>query len=123
MIVNRIAGATHTLGKPRNWDDDEHGNCLSLPIRAEEINGLPCLTSSWQPTPEELAQLNAGAPIYLRIIATSHPPVMLEVGPAPRPIERQCFAETHADGSRLCRECELTWNDEDVFLCMRGVRE
>ena len=36
-------------------------------------------TSAWLPTPEELAALNAGAPVYLFIWGTGHPPVYVGV--------------------------------------------
>jgi hypothetical protein len=38
------------------------------------------MVTAWSPTPDELERINAGAPIYLRIIGNRHPPVMLEVG-------------------------------------------
>lgn len=41
------------------------------------------MVSAWQPTPDELARLNAGASVHLRVIGTQHPPVMLEVGQPP----------------------------------------
>ena len=84
MQIGSIEGATTTLGAPRDWDEERDGKCMDLPIRQEVINGsLPALTSAWLPTPEELAKLNAGAPVLLRIIAMSHPPVMLDVGEVP----------------------------------------
>ena len=43
----------------------------------------PCMASAWQPTAEELALLNAGEPIILRVYGTAHPPVMLSVGDGP----------------------------------------
>lgn len=83
MLINRIRGATRNLGKPADWDD-EKGRCVSLPIRDEVLaGGIPAMLSSWQPTPDELARLAAGAPVWLRVIGTSHPPVMLEVAAPP----------------------------------------
>ena len=35
------------------------------------------MTSCWEPTPAELAALVAGGKVYLRIIGTGHPPVMV----------------------------------------------
>lgn len=83
MLVNRIQGATRNLGKPSDWDDSK-GNCVSLPIRDEVLSGgIPCMVSSWQPTPEEAERIAAGAPIWLRIVGVSHPPVSLEVSAPP----------------------------------------
>lgn len=35
--------------------------------------------SAWLPTPAELAALNRGAPVYLHIFGSSHPPVYVGV--------------------------------------------
>lgn len=35
--------------------------------------------SAWLPTPAELAALNAGAPVYLFIYGSGHPPVYVGV--------------------------------------------
>ncbi|WP_280987445.1 hypothetical protein [Georhizobium profundi] len=41
------------------------------------------MVTAWQPTPDELERLNAGASVHLRVLGVAHPPVMVEVGPAP----------------------------------------
>ncbi|OYU91939.1 MAG: hypothetical protein CFE29_03580 [Bradyrhizobiaceae bacterium PARB1] len=81
MIIARIAGATRVLGKSQGY--------IGLPLRDEMINctvggeATPSMVTAWEPTPDELARLNAGALVQLRIIGTGHPPVMLEVGEVP----------------------------------------
>lgn len=78
MIIKRIEGATRVLGKAQGY--------LGLPLRDEVINSTvdgpatPCMVTAWEPTPDELARLNAGAPVLLRVIGAAHPPVMVEVG-------------------------------------------
>lgn len=81
MHPGRIPSATRVMGEHQ----DEYGN---LPIRDEviECEGIgprSAMRSSWQPTPAEIAAINAGAPIHLVILGTAHPPVMLGVGDAP----------------------------------------
>lgn len=77
MIISRIEHATRVIGKTQGF--------LGLPIRDELIServlgdAVPCMTTAWEPTPEELEALNAGAKVHLRVIGTQHPPVMLEV--------------------------------------------
>jgi hypothetical protein len=39
--------------------------------------------SAWFPTPAEVARIVEGAPIYLGILGTVHPPVVMSVGPRP----------------------------------------
>lgn len=81
MIIKMIEGATRVLGKSQGY--------LGLPIRDELINetvngpATPAMATAWEPTPDELTRLNAGAPVVLRVLGTAHPPVMLSVGDAP----------------------------------------
>lgn len=79
MHVGHIRGVTRNLGAPANWDREKDGICGGLPIRDEVQGRLRVMTSAWLPTPEELASLNAGAPVYLRVVGTGHPPVMVYV--------------------------------------------
>lgn len=81
MHIGRIEGATRVIGKSQGY--------LGLPLRDEviscSVNGdeTPAMTTAWLPTPEELAALNAGAPVHVRILGTIHPPIMVSVGSAP----------------------------------------
>ncbi|MBB3937685.1 hypothetical protein [Aureimonas phyllosphaerae] len=81
MISKRIEGETRCIGRSQGY--------LGLSIRDVTIdcavNGpeTPAMITAWEPTPAELARLNAGASVHLRILGTGHPPVMLEVGPTP----------------------------------------
>lgn len=80
MIVARIDGCTRALGAPAGWNPERDGYCGTLPIRDEMNGGVPCMVSAWEPTPAELAALNAGAKVMLRVVGGGHPPVMLWVG-------------------------------------------
>lgn len=81
MIIKMIEGATRIIGKSQGY--------LGLPLRDELIDcnvggqGTPSMLTAWEPTPDELALLNAGAPVLLRVLGTGHPPVMLTVGASP----------------------------------------
>jgi hypothetical protein len=83
MIIKHIEGATRVLGKSQGY--------LGLPVRDEvreftvggETVKAPAMVTAWEPTPDELERINAGATIYLRVLGTAHPPVMLEVGEVP----------------------------------------
>ena len=81
MIPQRINGATRYLGAPKGWEPDKHGHCGHLAIIDVHPEGetQPVMISAWEPTPGELAALNAGQPVYLQIVGTAHPPVMLWV--------------------------------------------
>ena len=75
MIPRRIAGATHHLGAPQSWDEATQGPCRRLHVR---VSPEGICESAWEPTPAELAALNAGASIILSVVG-GQPPVMLSV--------------------------------------------
>lgn len=80
MLIGRIENATRVAGKSQGY--------LGLPIRDETVNDKVCgmvnsMVTAWLPTPEELALLNAGASIHVRILGAVPPPMMVEVGPIP----------------------------------------
>jgi hypothetical protein len=81
VIPRRIEGATRYLGAPRGWEPDKDGDCSHLAILdvPSDSGGSPAMISAWEPTPKELEALNAGAPVYLQIIGSAHPPVMVWV--------------------------------------------
>ncbi|WP_063893075.1 hypothetical protein [Burkholderia ubonensis] len=78
MLIREIEGATRRLGAPADWDQSKSA-CDTLPIVDVETDNGPFMVSAWQPTAEELAALNAGAPIRLWIQGTNHPVVALAV--------------------------------------------
>ena len=80
MIAKRISGTTHYLGSPKGWHPDKDGKCGHLAIRTqgEPQRGDGWCESAWEPTPSELAALNAGGSIILRVVGWQ-PPVALYV--------------------------------------------
>ena len=82
MIPCRISNATRYLGAPAGWQPEDDGPCGHLAI-ADITNdhGHNTMVSMWEPTPAELALLNAGAKVSLSIIGTAHPPVWVWVQP------------------------------------------
>lgn len=81
MQIGMIEGVTRIIGKSQGY--------LGLPIRDEIIqctvngDGTPAMVTAWTPTPDELDRLIAGASVHLRVLGTSHPPVMMSVGDPP----------------------------------------
>ena len=82
MQIGRILNATRVIGKEQGY--------MGLPLRDEVINcsvggpNVPSMTTAWIPTPKELKALNAGAPVHVRLVGISHPPIMVEVGEIPK---------------------------------------
>ncbi len=81
-MTSGVAGATRVLGKNQGY--------FGLPVRdeliEEAVNGTetPCMVTAWEPTPDELARLTAGAHVHVRILGTAHPPIVVEVGNSPK---------------------------------------
>lgn len=81
MQIGMIPGHTRIIGKSQGY--------LGLPLRDEKINDAvtgrdtPTMVTAWLPTPTELAALNAGAAVHVRIIGIGHPPIMVGVGEPP----------------------------------------
>lgn len=81
MHVGHVKGATRVIGKSQGY--------YGLPVRDELENNsvtgpdTPVMVTAWMPTPDELAALNAGAPIHVRIYGRQHPPIMLSIGNIP----------------------------------------
>lgn len=81
MQIGMIEGMTRVLGKSQGY--------LGLPLRDIVIDSTvtgpdtPAMETAWFPTPDEIAAINAGASIILRVLGRAHPPVMLMVGSEP----------------------------------------
>lgn len=73
----RITNATRVLAETQ----EEY---YALAILDEVIDGVPQMTSVWEPTPRELAMLQDGGAVRLTILGTTHPPVMITAQPAPK---------------------------------------
>jgi hypothetical protein len=74
MIPLAIQGTTRRIGKSQGYA----GLCIQ---DTHLQDGTPVMLSAWEPTPAELASLQAGQPLYLWVLGTGHPPVMLTVDP------------------------------------------
>ena len=69
------------MGAPEGWAE-QGCECARLWVRKIEENGLSVVESAWEPTPAELAALNAGGSIILGVVG-GQPPVMLSVEAPP----------------------------------------
>jgi hypothetical protein len=55
----------------------------ALHVTAEQHNGMTFLVSKWEPTPDEIERLKAGAPVILGLSVPQHPVVFVSVGAPP----------------------------------------
>lgn len=78
MEIAYIEGATRTIGEEQGYNP--------LPLLDTTVNctvngeGTPAMITAWMPTDAEIEAINVGAPIFLQILGTQHPPVLLFVG-------------------------------------------
>lgn len=71
------------LGPPPGVSPDL---CVPLPITRviydhpwDSSKSMPGVVSYWRPTPEQIALLNAGSPVFLSFWGSTHPPVAVGV--------------------------------------------
>ena len=89
MIAGRIRNATRYLGAPPGWRPETHGHCGHLAIQDHPTTAGPAMMSAWEPTPEEITRIVAGAPVLLTVIGEVHPPVAVHVGSVPAMVETE----------------------------------
>jgi hypothetical protein len=84
MLMTKNPRKTRELGKPKDWDEARDGACHVLEIEDQVLgNGLPAMISLWTPTKDELDALIKGGSVRLHVYGTAHPPVWVDVEPAP----------------------------------------
>lgn len=89
MIPKRHPETTRWLGAPRGWEPSEHGTCGHLAVADVQHPAGQAMLSRWEPTPDELALLNAGGAVELSVVGSVHPPVSLIAVPPPTAEEAQ----------------------------------
>ena len=77
MIIARIEGANRVCGKSQGY--------MGLPVRDETVTEpdgtqYNIMHNAWEPTPEEIERIVAGAKIIVSVIGVSPQPIMLGVG-------------------------------------------
>lgn len=73
MLKKVIRGWNAAPGAPEGWKPERDGACGALPIRVfppiatSGLVRVQYCESAWEPTPDELALLNAGGQLVLRV--------------------------------------------------------
>lgn len=73
MIPRRITRANRWMGAPVGWAPSKDGECSHLAVRMSMVNGNVYCESAWEPTPDDLALLNAGGSVILRCVGGQLP--------------------------------------------------
>lgn len=67
--------SNRTYVKPEGWTDEQ---CQALQTyQGVNEDGHSLIISCWKPTPEEIADIVAGKPIFLHVLTNVQPPVLL----------------------------------------------
>ena len=80
MMIAAIEGADARIGKSQGYK--------GLPVRCDNFEGHPGMTSAWQPTSDELRRLNEGANVQVSVLGEgllpgAQPPMIVTVGEVP----------------------------------------
>lgn len=69
------------IGKPRDWNDELDGECLSIFVapNVDTLTGMTELHSIYKPTQAEIEALQAGGVFRLTICAKVHPVFKLAI--------------------------------------------
>lgn len=83
MEIATINGATRVLGESQGY--------RGLPIVDTDFDGSPAMISEWVPSMDERLLIANGKSIFLSVLGTQHPPVLLEVGSDRCPFTKEMF--------------------------------
>lgn len=84
MNIAHIEGATRVLGVSQGY--------RGLPIVDTLFGDAPAMISEWLPSADERAAIAGGKSIFLSVLGTQHPPVLLEVGSDRCPLTKEMFS-------------------------------
>lgn len=75
MMSINFEGANIVLGKPSDMTDEQ---CFSINAEKNiDSQGFPYFLTAWIPNKEDLDALNAGRPLFLKMVGVGFQPVAL----------------------------------------------
>lgn len=99
MQIGRILGATRVLGREQGYVPLPIRDAIAVTPGNQDVHEM---VSAWLPTADELAKLNAGAPVHLHVLGgCCHPPVKVEVGEAPNDRPAPAVHSSSLDHTRV----------------------
>ena len=73
-------GETRLLGLQQGFEGlSVRDEIITLHLANGQTAQFPCMVTTWRPSADDLANLQAGMPIRLTLMGNAHPPVRLEV--------------------------------------------
>lgn len=70
MSPIKFEGANATFGPPEGYEAGQVAPIYGFATQVQRgsCEGAPLVVTAWQPSPAELAQLNAGNPVFLSVL-------------------------------------------------------
>lgn len=75
MKPHYFHGVDKVLGAPIGWDEATRGTCGGLPVACTDYGFYSC----WKPSFVERLRVLLGWHVWLYVVGSGHPPVLLEV--------------------------------------------
>lgn len=101
MNPTHIPNANRRLGPPRDWDEARNGPCEVL----ELLDTGEFFQSAWVPDSQEVACIQAGAPVVVTVWGRSHPPIAVAVMPKPGYVTMEAYQAVFATLRNLTFMC------------------
>jgi hypothetical protein len=123
MNPTTIPGANRVFQPPKDWDAERQGVCEPLPV----LDTGEFFQAAWLPDGQELACLQAGAPVVVTIWGRSLPPHAVAVMPKPGYVTREAYDAAAAALRNLLFMCrtsrEVTRGDDPALLASLTLAE
>lgn len=113
MNPTHIKGANRVFNPPSDWDSATDGECASLPV----LDTGRFFQSAWLPDPQEIACMQAGAPVVVTIWGRQFPPLAVGTGPKPGYVTMEAYEAAFAALRNLtfmCRTSGEVRNDAKI---------
>lgn len=101
MNPTHIPNANRQLGPPRDWDAERNGPCEVL----ELLDTGEFFQSAWVPDSQELACIQAGAPVVVTVWGRQHPPIGVAVMPKPGYVTLEAYQAAYSALRNLTFMC------------------
>lgn len=121
MKATPFAQANKVLKAPPG----QEGEVQDLHVWSGDVEGVPRCISRWEPSQEERAAIAAGGPVWLWVVGTTHPPLVLD---AQSPFEEPELADPPApmppdEALTLAGRLLQRFVDDGRLVSLRAVRE
>lgn len=73
----KLSDETRPIGKPSNWSEEIHGECVTISVHDKHTSTGNYMVTGWKPSVGELEVLNQGGHVWLEINGKEHPVIRI----------------------------------------------